>query len=138
MKEALQRITSIAMALIVLFSTMSFSVDMHYCGEHLVDFSLFENVDTCLMKAEMSKSSSECDVIEMDCCTDVEVVQEGQDDLKISFDKLTFEQQTFVATFFNSYINLYEGPEEKIIPFGGHPPPLLVKDIQVLYETFLI
>jgi len=138
MKEALQRISSIVMALIVLFSTMSFSVDMHYCGEHLVDFSVFENVETCLMKAEMSKSSSECEIIEMDCCTDVEVVQEGQDDLKTSFDRLTFEQQIFVATFFNSYINLYEGLEENITPFEGHPPPLLVKDIQVLYDTFLI
>ncbi len=34
------------MALIVLFSTMSFSVDIHYCGDHLVDFSLSEKVDT--------------------------------------------------------------------------------------------
>ncbi len=128
------------MALIVLFSTMSFSVDMHYCGDHLVDFSLFDNVDTCMMKAEMSKSSSECAVMEMDmdCCTDVEVVLEGQDDLKISFDQLTFDQQVFVASFVYAYINRFEGLDQNDVPFKDYSPPPLIRDIQILDQTFLI
>jgi hypothetical protein len=128
------------MALIVLFSTMSFSVDMHYCGDHLVDFSLSEKVDTCMMKAELSKSSSECAVMdmEMDCCSDVEIVIEGRDDLKISFDQLTFDQQLFVASFAYTYINLFERFDENIIPFKDYSPPPLIRDIQILDQTFLI
>lgn len=140
MKEALRKIVSISMALIVLFSTMSFSVDMHYCGEHLVDFSLSEKVDTCLMKAEMSKTSSSCEVLEidMDCCSDVEVVVKGQEDLNISVDSLTFDQQLFVASFVYAYINLFEGAQEKAIPFREYDPPPLIRDVQVLDQTFLI
>ncbi len=128
------------MALIVLFSTMSFSVDMHYCGDHLVDFSLSEKVDTCMMKAELSKSSSECAVMdmEMDCCSNVEIVIEGRDDLKISFDQLTFDQQLFVASFVYTYINLFERFDENIIPFKDYSPPPLIRDIQILDQTFLI
>ena len=128
------------MALIVLFSTMSFSVDMHYCGGHLVDFSLSEKVDTCMMKAELSKSSSECAVMdmEMDCCSNVEIVIEGRDDLKISFDQLTFDQQLFVASFVYTYINLFERFDENIIPFKDYSPPPLIRDIQILDQTFLI
>ncbi|MRI00246.1 hypothetical protein GH721_06805 [Kriegella sp. EG-1] len=140
MKEVLHKIASISMALIVLFSTMSFSLDMHYCGDHLVDFSFAEKVDTCMMKAEMSKASSSCEVLEMemDCCTDVEVIVEGQDDLKISFDQLTFDQQVFVASFVYSYINLIEGLEENSIPFKDYAPPPLIRDVQILDQTFLI
>ena len=140
MKEALRKITSISMALIVLFSTMSFSVDMHYCGDHLVDFSIFDSVDTCIMKAEMSKSSSECSVMEMemDCCTNVEVVLEGHDDLKISFDQLTFDQQVFVASFIYAYITKFEGLDENIVTFKEYSPPPLIRDIQILDQTFLI
>lgn len=127
------------MALIVLFSTMSFSVDMHYCGDHLVDFSFAEKVNTCMMKAEMSKST-DCTVMEMkmDCCSDVEIVVEGQDDLKISFDQLSFDQQLFVASFVYSYINLFEGLEENSIPFRDYSPPPLIRDVQILDQTFLI
>jgi len=140
MKEALHKIASISMALIVLLSTMSFSVDMHYCGDHLVGFSLSEKVDTCMMKAETSKSSSECAVVDMDmdCCSDVEVVIEGQDDVKVSFDQFTFEQQVFVASFVYSYINLFEGLDEKVVPFKDYAPPPLIRDIQILDQTFLI
>lgn len=140
MKEDLRKIASISMALIVLFSTMSFSVDMHYCGDHLVDFSLSEKVDTCMMKAELSKSSSECAVMdmEMDCCSDVEIVIDGQDDLKISFEQLTFDQQLFVASFAYTYINLFERLDENIIPFKDYSPPPLIRDIQILDQTFLI
>lgn len=128
------------MALMVLFSTMSFSVDMHYCGDHLVDFSLFDKVDTCTMKAEPSKSSSACATMEMemDCCSDIEVTIEGQNDLKPSFNQLTFEQQVFVTSFVYSYVNLFEGIDELISPFKDYSPPPLIRDIQILDQTFLI
>ena len=140
MKETLRKIASSTMALLVLFSTMSFSVDIHYCGDHLVDFSLFNSVDTCMMKTDMSKSSNECAVVEMemDCCTDVEVLLEGQDDLKISFDQLTLDQQLLVASFIYSYINQFEGLEENVVPFKDYSPPPLIRDVQVLDQTFLI
>ena len=126
------------MAFMVLLSTMSFTVGMHYCGDQLVDFSLFEAVDNCAMKAPASKSSGECALMKMDCCTDVEIVMEGQDDLKISFDQLTFEHQAFITTFVYSYINLFEGLDENNIPFKEYAPPPLIRDVQVLDQTFLI
>jgi len=140
MKEAFLKIGSILMALIVLLSTMSFTVDMHYCGDNLVDFSLYDKVDTCMMKAEITKTSNSCEVMEMemDCCTDIEVVVEGQDDLKISFDQLTFDQQLFIASFVHSYINLFEGLEENSIPYRDYSPPPLIRDVQILDQTFLI
>ena len=138
MKETLRKITSILMALVVLFSTLSFSVDMHYCGDHLVDFSLFDKVDTCTMKAGISKSSSACAVMAMDCCSDIEVTIEGQDDLKIAFEQFTFEQQLFITSFVYSYINLFEGLDENVVTFKEYSPPPLIRDIPILDQTFLI
>ena len=132
------------MALLVLFSTMSFSLDIHYCGDHLVDFSLFDTADTCMMKAEMSKSSNECAAMvmdtdmEMDCCSDVEIVIEGQDDVKIAFDQFTFEQQVFITSFAFAYISLFEGIDSNVIPFKDYAPPPLIRDIHILDQSFLI
>ncbi len=128
------------MALIVLFSTMSFSVDMHYCGDHLVDFSMFDKVDTCMMKTEMAKTSKACEAMEMEmnCCSDIEVIIDGQDDLKISLDQLTFEQQLFVVSFTYSYTHLFKGQDENVIPFRDYAPPPLIRDVQILDQTFLI
>lgn len=93
-----------------------------------------------MMKAEKSKSSSECAVIkmEMDCCSDVVVIIEGQEDLKISFDQLAFEQQLFITSFVYSYINLFEGFDDNVIPFEDYSPPPLIRDIHILDQTFLI
>ncbi|MFT5737180.1 MAG: hypothetical protein ACJAU2_001309 [Maribacter sp.] len=129
---------SLVMALLVLFSTMSFSLDIHYCGDHLVDFSLSDTADTCMMKVEMSKSSNECAVMDMACCSDVEIVIEGQDDVKIAFDQFTFEQQVFITSFAFSYINLFDGFDSNIIPFKAYSPPPLIRDIHILDQSFLI
>ena len=37
-----------------------------------------------------------------------------------------------------SYINLFEGLEKNIVPFKNYSPPLIVTDIQVLDQVFLI
>ncbi|UOY06790.1 hypothetical protein L0P88_23090 [Muricauda sp. SCSIO 64092] len=131
---------SLLLAGIVLFSTMSFTLDMHYCGDHLVDFSFMQKAETCMMKAEMTKTSGQCSIMEMkmNCCSDVEVVFEGQDDLKVSFDQLSLDQQIFLASFTHSYINLFEGFDKEIVPFKDYSPPPLIWDVQVLHQTFLI
>ncbi len=140
MKNILRNIGAFLMSLLVLFSTLSFSLEMHYCGDNLVDFSLIEKVDSCMMDGSKSKVSSKCSVMEMrmDCCTNVEFAVEGQEDLKLSFDKLSFSQQTFVASLVYSYIDLFEEQNEKGNAFSDYSPPPLIRDVQILDQTFLI
>lgn len=140
MKEVFAKISSLLMALLVLLSTLSFSVDMHFCGDHLVDFSLFEEVEGCGMKAKPAIASSLCETVEMDmdCCSDVEFVVEGQQDLKLSFDQLSFEQQVFLTSFVYSSVSLYKSAAENVVHFKDYAPPPLIRDVQILDQTFLI
>lgn len=142
MKKIYRKTISLLLALIVLLSAMSFSLDMHFCGDHLVSFSFSNEIDPCMMKGAMTKTHSSCEVMkmemEMDCCDDIEVVVEGKDYLKISFELPTLEQQGFVASFFCDPVNLFEGLEANSIPFKDHPPPPLIRDVQILHQTFLI
>ncbi|WP_281987765.1 hypothetical protein [Aquimarina aggregata] len=139
MKKVFHKILSVLMAFVVLLTTMSFTVDMHYCGDSLVDFSIFTEAESCGMeKAQPTESCDNPSMTEKDCCTDQQLVKEGNQDLKISFDKLTFEQQTFVASFFFTYINLFEGLDENIVTFKDYSPPFIERDVQTLYETYLI
>lgn len=120
------------MALLVLFSTVSFTIDKHFCGEILVDQAVFSEAQTCSMHGDMPASSEE------DCCDEEKVLIEGQKDLKISFNDLDLQQQVFLASFTYSYWELFEEVPQQSIPFSSYSPPLLVKDFQVFHETFLI
>ena len=50
MKRVSQKITSLIMAFVVLVSTMSFTYDLHFCGDILVDVALFAKADSCGME----------------------------------------------------------------------------------------
>ena len=120
------------LALLVLFSTVSFTVEKHFCGDVLVDVSVFTDVEKCAMEAmEMKQKKS--------CCKDEVDVVKGQDELKFnSFEDLDFEQQQFLTAYAYSCINLFEGLSKQIIPHKDYSPPNLIQDIQVLDEVFLI
>jgi hypothetical protein len=131
-KKLIQKSGSLLMALLVLFSTMSFTVDKHFCGKVLVDQAVFSEAKTCGMH------SGEHESMEDTCCDEQQVSVEGQKELKISFDDLDLEQQVFLATFSYSYLELFEGESQLETPFFHYKPPLLVYDIHLLDETFLI
>ena len=57
MKKVLHKIMAFAMTFVVLFSTMSFTVNMHYCGGTLVETALFQKAKGCGM--EMGNPSTE-------------------------------------------------------------------------------
>ena len=137
MKQFFYKIMSLAMAFVVLFSTMSFTVNMHYCGDTLVETAIFQKAKGCGMEME-SPSTEGCSIMKKNCCSDEQILIDGQDELQLSIDKISFEQQIFIASFYYTFINLFEGLEDQITPFEDYSPPLVVKDIHVLDEVYLI
>lgn len=126
------------MAIVVLFSTMSFSVGMHYCGDTLIDTALYEKAESCGMEIQKETSSTDRPVLEKSCCHDEEILVKGQKELKISFDNLDFHQQVFIASFVYSFIYPLVELKEKESTFDDYPPPLIVKTIYKLDEVYLI
>ncbi|NJW52681.1 HYC_CC_PP family protein [Salinimicrobium oceani] len=138
MKKAFHNITSVAMALLVLFSTSSFTVDKHFCGSMLVDMAIFSEAESCGMEMHEHSDTTEDSVEQEFCCENQKIAIEGQDELKASRNSLDFDQQLFLATFTYSYINLFEVLPLQAVPNKDYTPPLLVRDVQLLDQVFLI
>ena len=137
MKQIFHKISSFLMAIVVLFSTMSFTVDMHYCGDNLVETAIFHKAKGCGM--EMEKPSTEgCSITKKNCCDDKQLAIEGQDELQLQVDKITFEQQVFLASFVYTYINLFEGLENNVSTYEEYKPPLVIRQLYKIHETYLI
>ncbi|RFN58944.1 HYC_CC_PP family protein [Marixanthomonas ophiurae] len=140
MKSFFTKILSFFLAVFILFSTSSFTVDMHFCCNKLVDMAFFSKAESCMEAAKKKDTNSkQCTSIqEKDCCDNQTIVKEGDDTFKKSNTILEIETLVFLNTFFNTYINLFEGLEENVISFKTYRPPLLSTDIIILNETFLI
>ncbi len=134
--KTFHKIFSIAMALLVLMSTISFTMEKHFCGETLIDVAIFSKAITCGMDMEaVSKISSE----KKSCCTEELEIVKGQDKLKkASFDELDYDQQFFLSALVYSFTDLFEGSIKQFVPHEDYSPPSLVTDIQVLDQVFII
>lgn len=137
MKQVFHKIMSSLLAIVVLFSTMSFAIDMHYCGDILVETAVFHKVEGCGMEMQNSQTK-ECSITKKSCCTDEQLVIDGQDDLQLSLDTISFDQHIFITSFVYTYISLFEDLEENVTLYTKYNPPLVVKDIFKLDETYLI
>jgi len=126
---------SVVLALLVLLSTLSFTIDKHFCGEILVDSALFTKAKTCGMEMDNTQETG----LKKSCCKDEVDIIKGQDELKLtSFDNLKFQEQVFITSFVYSYIYPVIELKEKEITFDDYPPPLIVKTIYKLDEVYLI
>ena len=130
----LHSIFSIALSCLVLFSTFSFTVEKHYCGDNLVDTAVFSEAKKC-----GGIDAETISYIKKPCCKDTVDVIEGQDELNtLDFEDLDQITKYILATHLYTYTQLYESLPKLIIPHKDYSPPNLVRDIQVLDETYLI
>ena len=137
MKAVSHKIMSLVMAFVVLFSTLSFTINMHYCGDTLVETTVFNKAKGCGM--EMQKPSTEgCTITKKDCCKNEQSVVDGQDELQLAFDKISIEQQVFIASFVYTYVTLFESLEGHTSSYEDYKPPLVRKQLFKLDETYLI
>ena len=129
---------SFLMAIVVLMATMSFSVDMHFCGNTIIDYSFVQQAAGCGMETAITADCEYPTISEKPCCTNKQLMKQGDNDLKVSLDQLSFDQQVFAASFIYSYSNLFESAAYDNAAFVDLSPPFIERDVQVLHQTFLI
>lgn len=133
MKKTIRKITALLMAIVVLLTTTSFTISMHYCQGELIHTAIFQKAHSCGMEMNMSDEMKK-----KGCCDDKEIHIEGQDELKLPVADMNFDQQVFVIAFVHSYIELFQTTEDRKNTFFDYPPPFIVRQIFKLDETYLI
>ena len=139
MKEVFKKILSSLLALLVLFSTMSFTVEKHICAGEVADVSFTGNLDRCDMEMPTEADTCASEKISKEpCCKDeIHFVKSSNTELsKISLADF-IPVQVLIAYVF-SYQQLFQEYTYKKIYFKDYSPPNIHKDIQILFETFLI
>ncbi len=131
-KHILHKSFSVMLALLVMLSTVSFTIEKHYCKGALVDISVFTSAKKCKMDscASLQKKS---------CCEDEIHVVQGQDKLHtvVALD-LELKKQQFMSSVYPYYYNYYKSLSKCITFYKDYSPPNLVQNIQMLNQTFLI
>lgn len=125
------------MAILVVFSTVSFTVEKHFCGDTLIDVSIFSAVEKCSETEGMDAKTPS--VKEKSCCNDTVDLIKGQDELTVTaLTDLEHAQQVFLVSYAYAFLGLFESLPKQIIPHKNYSPPNLVADIQVRDQVFLI
>ncbi|MDY7395329.1 hypothetical protein UMM65_08755 [Aureibaculum sp. 2210JD6-5] len=137
MKKSILKISAFLMASIVLFSTLSFTVEKHICAGEVADVALFGDLERCNMPDDNHNNDNSGFTKESCCQNETHFVQGSNAELKIT-DKSHKQTQVFAALFTYTYLSLFESLEKDTNSFLSYSPPIVVKDIQVLYDTFLI
>lgn len=131
LKKGFNSVFSLFMAFLVLFSTVSFTVEKHYCGDVLIDAAVFSEPQFCGMET--------ASFAEKQCCKEELEIVKGQDKLKLSkFEEASLSHQTLPADSSFTKFNLFDFSDERIILYKYYAPPNLVTDIQLLDQVFII
>lgn len=129
------------MAFVVLFSTLSFSVNKHYCGEMLFSKTLFFQAQDCGMQQMYvcgDDNTSSQSVKNNGCCHNETLLIKGQnlEQKAITATNLDIQKIAVIPNFnILSFEDIYQ---KKPTFYKNYSPPLLVKNIPVLVQSFLI
>ena len=125
---------SVLLALIILLSSLNFSLSAHYCGQTIVDVALFGDAEACLMSAEMNNDSEE-----EPCCSDRQIIIEGEDYLSSkSFEKQEVEKIDIILADLQFPIELLLEEEQTNSSLLQYTPPLIEQDITLAVQSFLL
>ncbi|WP_273288793.1 hypothetical protein [Winogradskyella sp.] len=130
------KIFSVALSFLVMFSTLSLTIEKHFCGDVLIDVAIFTETEKCAMEAFEIEQEK---ITKISCCKDEIDVLDGINLIATtSFEDLDEIQEQLLLSYFNSYVNLLESLPNLVVPHKDYSQPLLIKDIQVLDEVYLI
>lgn len=143
----IHRITALSLALLMFFSSLAFSMDMHYCQGTLKSVALFVKAKNCHeLAASMPNckhhqlQTNACAMDKKDCCENETVFFHLDQDQELpatdlmSNTSLLHFASALVAVFFTNELDR----EHTASPARDYKPPLIAQDIPVLLQSFLL
>jgi len=142
MKKILINIASNFLAFLVLFSSVSFTVEKHYCGGQLYSESFFGHAKECGM-SDMDGgickiNSHNIAVSKKSCCkTDFKFIN-GSQFKKESLIDVTSKYQYFFAKLNSIDYKYLLKKEFNVAIFSNYFPPPIIKNLNILFRVFRI
>ena len=134
--KAVKTIFVFALALLVLVSSTSFMVGIHFCSGEVADMALFTEAEPCAMEKNLPPCHKQ---VSNPCCEDKSIVHEG-DGFKVSFYKIALSPSTAVDVEAAEVILAEIIPSAPASPSSwyNYDPPLRSYDLTVTHRVFLI
>jgi len=140
-KIILHKISSLVLAVLVLLVTSSFTIEKHFCGDFLVDSSVFSELQQCkdeVCCAEGKPSNQQKEDLTEDCCKETQQVFEGNESIDFKkFDYSKNKQHSPTVTSGFSYHIANNFPEVVDLQYY-YSPPNLIEVFRIRYQVFLI
>jgi len=155
------KIIALTLAFLMFFTSFGFSLDIHYCQNEIQSYSVIGKAKSCDKLADHncdhasqkchkatsddqnlsydhSKiSDKECD---KECCQNRSFHVENLDEDSLSSINSSFDlnQMQFVLAYVYSLYNVSVFKGNAVSNFSTYSPPLIEKDIQLLFQSFLL
>ncbi len=135
----MKKVVSFLLSLLFLNSPFSYGLNLHYCGEKLVNIaSVFTEAEGCGMESESKKTPLSNSIHQSSCCDDVVLLPDLLEDYKTNSEiVLDVEKQLDVSTGLLSIGNSLHipfVPDEIPLP----QPPLLVVEFYKEYKQLIV
>jgi len=139
--KALSKILAISLAILVFISSSYVVIDTHLCCGNVIDSSIFGKADVCEMDMISCRSENISNTkVKGSCCNNITVYKYGSFFTQSSFIDVDLHQQFNYTPHFYLAIasNLFVEPEVSNPNIKQYLPPLISRDILVLFQCFLI
>lgn len=133
----LRSIFSGFVALLVLISSSSFTVNMHLCGGHVQSISVIEKATACAMEVK-TLPCHKAIAKRKSCCTEDHITFEGKIFKAHESTSLQLQQAFWVVELPLITTILVSPNSVEEFQFLSYSPPLIDRDITVQIQSFLI
>ena len=138
MKKIISNIAVFFLTALLLFSSVSFTVEKHFCGGQIFSESFFGKAEKCGMDDDLCKTeNSNPSVSKKSCCKDEIQFINGSVFEKAPVIKLDNSQQKF-SVFNLIDADLFSQKENRPTHFKKYFPPPNTHNFNILYQVFRI
>lgn len=136
----MKKVISIFLASIILFSSMGFAINTHFCEGRAVDSSISMGVELldCGMPMPSKKTTDEGEQLnKQPCCQNHHQIVEVDQNQNNPFPAFDLNHTFFVA-FAHTFLVSVSVTQKAQISYLTFPSPLVKQDTLILYQSFLI
>ena len=138
MKKITANIGVFLLTILVLFSSVSFTVEKHLCGGHIFSESFFGKAEKCRMDdGTCELAGNNPSYSKKSCCEDEIQFINGSIFEKAPVLKLDSHQQNFIASNLIEAV-LFSQKESRSTQFKNYIPPPNTRNFNIFYQVFRI